>query len=336
MIGLGRMGANLVRRTMRDGHECVVYDPNADAVNALGDEGATGVGSVAELAGKLIAPRAVWVMVPSGGITDSVIDEVAGTLDSGDTVIDGGNSYYRDDMRHCKQLAEHGIRLLDCGTSGGVWGLDRGYSLMIGGDPDAVAQVEPVFASLAPGVQAAERTPGRDGEVAPAENGYLHCGPSGVGHFVKMVHNGIEYGMMAALAEGLNILHKANIGASTQAAGDAEIAPLADPQYYRYDLDLGEVAEVWRRGSVIGSWLVDLTAAALRQSPDLSDFAGRVSDSEEGRWTAIAAIEEGVPAPVLTSALDSRFCSRNLDDFADKALSAIRKQFGGHDEKPAT
>ena len=336
MIGLGRMGANLVRRVMRDGHECVVYDPNADAVNALVAEGATGGDSIAELAGKLTTPRAVWVMVPAGEATDSVIDELAGTLAAGDTVIDGGNSYYRDDLRHAKQLGQHGIRLLDCGTSGGVWGLDRGYSLMIGGDPDAVAQVEPIFASLAPGVQAAERTPGRDGDVAPAENGYLRCGPSGAGHFVKMVHNGIEYGMMAAIAEGLNILHKANIGASTQAGADAETAPLADPQYYRYDLDLSEVAEVWRRGSVIGSWLVDLMAAALQQSPDLSDFAGRVSDSGEGRWTAIAAIEEGVPTPVLTAALDSRFASRNLDEFADKALSAMRKQFGGHDEKPAT
>ncbi|MEO6793721.1 MAG: phosphogluconate dehydrogenase (NAD(+)-dependent, decarboxylating) [Mycobacterium sp.] len=336
MIGLGRMGANLVRRVMRDGHDCVVYDNNADAVKDLVGEGATGVASVKELKGKLTAPRAVWVMVPAGGITDSVIDELARTLETGDTVIDGGNSYYRDDIRHAKQLAEQGIRLLDCGTSGGVWGLDRGYSLMIGGEPDAVAQVEPIFASIAPGVAAAERTPGRDGDIAPAEDGYLHCGPSGAGHFVKMVHNGIEYGMMAALAEGLNILHNANIGASTQDGGDAETAPLADPQYYRYDLDLSEIAEVWRRGSVIGSWLVDLTAAALQQSPDLSDFAGRVSDSGEGRWTAIAAIEEGVPAPVLNSALDSRFASRNLDEFADKALSAMRKQFGGHDEKPGT
>jgi 6-phosphogluconate dehydrogenase len=335
MVGLGRMGANLVRRMMRDGHECVVYDPNADAVKALVGEGATGAESLAELAAKLAAPRAVWVMVPAGRITDSVIDELTGTLAAGDTVIDGGNSYYRDDIRHAKQLGEHGIRLLDCGTSGGVWGLERGYSLMIGGDADAFAQVEPIFASVAPGVQAAERTPGRDGAVAQAEKGYLHCGPSGAGHFVKMVHNGIEYGMMAAISEGLNILHKANIGASTQATADAETAPLADPQFYQYDLDLPEVAEVWRRGSVIGSWLVDLTAEALQQSPDLSAFAGRVSDSGEGRWTAIAAIEEGVPAPVLTAALDSRFASRNLDEFADKALSAMRKQFGGHDEKPA-
>ncbi|MEO8907485.1 MAG: phosphogluconate dehydrogenase (NAD(+)-dependent, decarboxylating) [Microbacteriaceae bacterium] len=336
MIGLGRMGANLVRRLMRDGHECVVYDPNAEAVTGLAAEGATGAGAVQELVSKLSAPRAVWVMVPAGEITQSVIDELARTLHAGDTVIDGGNSYYRDDIKHAKQLSENGIRLLDCGTSGGVWGLDRGYSLMIGGEDDAFAQVEPVFASLAPGVTAAERTPGRDGAVAPSENGYLHCGPSGAGHFVKMVHNGIEYGMMAAIAEGLNILHKANIGNTPPEDRDAETAPLEDPEYYRYDIDLPEVAEVWRRGSVIGSWLVDLSAEALYQSPDLSDFAGRVSDSGEGRWTAIAAIEEGVPAPILTSALDARFSSRHLDEFADRALSAMRKQFGGHDEKPST
>ncbi|MDO5754575.1 phosphogluconate dehydrogenase (NAD(+)-dependent, decarboxylating) [Arthrobacter sp.] len=334
MIGLGRMGANLVRRLMRDGHECVVYDPDPKAVKALAGEGATGVSSVEELAEELAAPRAVWVMVPAGDITSSVIDQLAGTLASGDTVIDGGNSYYRDDIRHAKTLSEHGIRLLDCGTSGGVWGLDRGYSLMIGGEADAFAQVEPVFASLAPGVDAAARTPGRDGDVATSEKGYLHCGPNGAGHFVKMVHNGIEYGMMGAIAEGMNILHKANIGAESQ-HGDAETAPLEDPEYYRYDLDLPEIAEVWRRGSVIGSWLVDLNAAALRKSADLANYAGRVSDSGEGRWTAIAAIEEGVPAPILNAALDSRFSSRQLDEFADRALSAMRKQFGGHDEKPS-
>jgi 6-phosphogluconate dehydrogenase len=333
MIGLGRMGANLVRRAMQGGHECVVYDPDADAVQALVGEGATGVGSVKELADKLSPPRAVWVMVPAGKVTDSVIDELADTLEADDIVIDGGNTYYRDDLRHSKQLAAQDIRFLDCGTSGGVWGLERGYSLMIGGDADAFAHVEPVFAALAPGVQSAERTEGREGDVTPAENGYLHCGTSGAGHFVKMVHNGIEYGMMAAIAEGLNILHMANIGADDQAAGDAETAPLVDPEFYRYDLNLSDVAEVWRRGSVIGSWLVDLTAAALHRSPDLDDFSGRVSDSGEGRWTAIAAIEEGVPAPVLTAALNSRFASRDLDEFADKALSAMRKQFGGHDEK---
>ena len=335
MIGLGRMGANLVRRAMRAGHECVVYDPNAEAVRTLAGEGATGGGSRAELKTKLAAPRAVWVMVPAGSITDSVIAELADTLEAGDIVIDGGNSYYRDDIRHAEQLAAQGIRLLDCGTSGGVWGLDRGYSLMIGGDADAFTIVEPVFAALAPGVQAAPRTPGRDGAVTAAEHGYLHCGPSGAGHFVKMVHNGIEYGMMAAIAEGLNILHRADIGATSQATGDAETAPMTHPEYYRYDLDLPAIAEVWRRGSVIGSWLVDLTAAALVESPDLAAFSGRVSDSGEGRWTAIAAIEEGVPAPVITAALGARLSSRDLDEFADKALSAMRKQFGGHDEKPA-
>ncbi len=335
MIGLGRMGANLVRRLMRDGHECVVYDPNPDAVTALSAEGATGVGSLHELASRLSVPRAVWVMVPAGEITQSVIDELAKELESGDTVIDGGNSYYRDDLKHAKELSEHGIRLLDCGTSGGVWGLERGYSLMIGGDADAFKQVEPVFASIAPGVKVAERTPGRDGAVANSEDGYLHCGPNGAGHFVKMVHNGIEYGMMAAIAEGLNILHKANIGSTPPEDRDAETAPLEDPEFYQYDIALPDVAEVWRRGSVIGSWLVDLSAEALYQSPELDGFAGRVSDSGEGRWTAIAAIEEGVPAPILTAALDSRFSSRHLDEFADRALSAMRKQFGGHDEKPS-
>jgi 6-phosphogluconate dehydrogenase len=334
MIGLGRMGANMVRRLMRDGHECVVYAPHPASVAAVVADGATGASSVQDLVSQLTAPRAVWVMVPAGEITQSVIDELAGELDAGDTIIDGGNSYYRDDLSHAKQLSEHGIRLLDCGTSGGVWGLERGYSLMVGGDADAFAQVEPVFASLAPGVEVAERTPGRDGAVADSENGYLLCGPSGAGHFVKMVHNGIEYGMMAAIAEGLNILHKANIGNQPPENRDAETAPLEDPQFYRYDFELPDVAEVWRRGSVIGSWLVDLSAEALYQSPGLDDFAGRVSDSGEGRWTAIAAIEEGVPAPILAAALHSRFSSRHLDEFADRALSAMRKQFGGHDEKP--
>jgi 6-phosphogluconate dehydrogenase len=333
MIGLGRMGANMVRRVMRQGHECVVYDHAPSLVEALAGEGATGVSSVADLAAKLTAPRAVWVMVPAGEITTSVITELAETLESGDTVIDGGNSYYHDDIRHAKQLAERGIRLLDCGTSGGVWGLDRGYCLMIGGDTDAVALAEPIFASLAPGVDTAQRTPGRDGEIKPSEQGYLHCGPTGAGHFVKMVHNGIEYGMMASLAEGLNILRNADIGTRMQ-EGDAETAPLENPEYYRYNINIAEVAEVWRRGSVVGSWLLDLTAAALHESPDLTDFAGRVSDSGEGRWTSIAAIDEGVPAPVLTAALYSRFASRKRDEFADKVLSAMRKQFGGHDEKP--
>lgn len=336
MIGLGRMGANLVRRVMRAGHDCVVYDRDTAAVETLVSEGVAGAESIVELTSKLAAPRVVWVMVPAGVITHTVIAELADALDEGDIVIDGGNSYYRDGVRNAEQLAQQGIRLLDCGTSGGVWGLERGFSLMIGGDRSAYAAAEPIFAALAPGVQAAERTQGRDGEVAAAEKGYLHCGPSGAGHFVKMVHNGIEYGMMAAISEGLNILHRADIGVTEGVSGDAETAPMTHPEFYRYDLDLPAIAEVWRRGSVIGSWLVDLTAAALVESPDLSAFEGRVSDSGEGRWTAIAAIEEGVPAPVITAALSSRFTSRNLNEFADKAVSAMRKQFGGHDEKPGT
>ncbi|OBI47606.1 6-phosphogluconate dehydrogenase (decarboxylating) [Mycobacterium kyorinense] len=336
MIGLGRMGANIVRRLVKDGHECVVYDHNPDAVKAMaGEDNTTGVSSLAELAEKLTAPRVVWVMVPAGDITTGVIIELANTLAEGDIVIDGGNSYYRDDMRHAKALSEKGIHLLDCGTSGGVWGRERGYCLMIGGDAEAVAHAEPIFATVAPGLEAAPRTPGRDGEVAQSEKGYLHCGPSGAGHFVKMVHNGIEYGMMASLAEGLNILRNADIGTRMKKGeGDAETAPLTNPEFYQYNIDIPEVTELWRRGSVIESWLLDLTAIALHQAPDLKEFAGHVSDSGEGRWTSIAAIDEGVPAPVLTSALYSRFASRRLDEFADKALSAMRKQFGGHDEKP--
>jgi 6-phosphogluconate dehydrogenase len=333
MIGLGRMGANIVRRLMRDGHQCVVYDHNPKVVEQLAGEGATGAASLAELARKLEAPRTVWIMVPAGEITTSVINDLAGVLAEGDTVIDGGNTYYRDDLRHAATLGERGIHLLDCGTSGGVFGLERGYCLMIGGDDDAFARAEPIFASLAPGVEAAERTPGRTGEPGPAEQGYLHCGPNGSGHFVKMVHNGIEYGIMASIAEGLNILKNADIGLRTE-QGDAETAPLENPEYYRYTLDTAQIAEVWRRGSVIGSWLMDLTASALAESPDLAGFSGRVSDSGEGRWTSIAAIDEGVPAPVLTTALYSRFSSRGLDDFSDRVLSALRKQFGGHDEKP--
>jgi 6-phosphogluconate dehydrogenase len=334
MVGLGRMGANIVRRLMRDGHDCVVYDVNADVISQLASEGATGAESLEDLASKLDAPRAVWVMVPAGDITESTVNDVAAVLDSGDAIIDGGNSYYRDDMRRSAKVAEKGLDYIDCGTSGGVFGLDRGYCLMIGGPDAAVERLDPIFSTVAPGVGSVERTPGREGDPGPAENGYLHCGPSGAGHFVKMVHNGIEYGVMAAYAEGLNILRNANAG-KVERTDDAETAPLEEPQYYQYDIDIPEVAEVWRRGSVIGSWLLDLTAAALQESHDLSDFAGRVSDSGEGRWTSIAAIDEGVPAPVLTNALYSRFASRGLDDFADKVLSAMRKQFGGHDEKKA-
>jgi 6-phosphogluconate dehydrogenase len=332
IVGLGRMGANMARRLMRDGHRIVAYDVNADAVSALAGEGAEGVASLQELTSKLSAPRAVWVMVPSGEITERTVEDVAAVLEPGDAIVDGGNSYYRDDIRRAEMLREKGLDFVDCGTSGGVFGLDRGYCLMIGGPDDAVQRLDPIFASLAPGVEAAERTPGRRGDPSPAENGYLHCGPNGAGHFVKMVHNGIEYGIMAAYAEGLNILENANAG-KVEREADAETAPLEQPEYYQYDLDLPEVAEVWRRGSVIGSWLLDLTAAAMQESADLSDFAGRVSDSGEGRWTSIAAIDEGVPAPVLTAALYERFSSRGLDDFGDKVLSAMRKQFGGHDEK---
>jgi 6-phosphogluconate dehydrogenase len=334
MVGLGRMGANLVRRLMRDGHECVVYDVNPDAVKQLAGEGATGADSLDEFVTKLDKPRAAWVMVPAGEITERTVDDLAERLEPGDAIIDGGNSYYRDDMRRSAALADKGIDYVDCGTSGGVFGLERGYCLMIGGPDETVKRLNPIFATIAPGIEAAERTPGRSGEASTAEHGYLHCGPSGAGHFVKMVHNGIEYGMMAAFAEGLNILQNANAG-KVEREADAETAPLEQPEYYQYDMDIPEIAEVWRRGSVVGSWLLDLTAAALVESPDLSDFEGRVSDSGEGRWTSIAAIEEGVPAGVLTTALYERFASRDLDDFADKVLSAMRKQFGGHAEKPS-
>ena len=334
MVGLGRMGANIVRRLMRDGHDCVVYDVDPKAVEALAGEGATGSDSLDDFVAKLEKPRAAWVMVPAGEITESTVRELGQRLEHGDALIDGGNSYYRDDIRRAGELAAKGIDYIDCGTSGGVFGLERGYCLMIGGPDEAFARLEPIFATLAPGVDAAERTPGREGEPGAAEHGYLHCGPNGAGHFVKMVHNGIEYGVMAAYAEGLNILKNADAGERSREA-DAETAPLEHPEYYRYQLDIPEVAEVWRRGSVIGSWLLDLTAASLVESPDLADFEGRVSDSGEGRWTSIAAIEEGVPAPVLTEALYSRFASRDLDDFADKVLSAMRKQFGGHEKKQA-
>jgi 6-phosphogluconate dehydrogenase len=332
MVGLGRMGANMARRLMRDGHRIVAYDVNPEAVSELAGEGAEGTSSLQELASKLSAPRSVWVMVPAGEITEKTIADVSDVLESGDAIVDGGNSYYRDDIRRAGMLGEKKIDFVDCGTSGGVFGLDRGYCLMIGGPDGAVARLDSVFASLAPGVGSAERTPGRSGVPGPSENGYLHCGPNGAGHFVKMVHNGIEYGVMAAYAEGLNILKNANAG-KVQREADAETAPMEQPEYYQYDLDLPEVTEVWRRGSVIGSWLLDLTAASMQESADLSEFEGRVSDSGEGRWTSIAAIDEGVPAPVLTTALYERFASRGLDDFADKVLSAMRKQFGGHDEK---
>jgi 6-phosphogluconate dehydrogenase len=332
MIGLGRMGANLVRRLERAGHQCVVYDRNRPAVQQLEGEGAAGAASLGELVGKLSAPRAVWVMVPAG-VAGQVVDELAGLLEPGDVVIDGGNSFYRDDVQRAEALGARGLHYLDVGTSGGVYGLERGYCLMIGGEAEVVERLDPLFRALAPGLEAASRTPGREGEPRPEELGYLHCGPAGAGHFVKMVHNGIEYGIMAAYAEGLNILHKANIG-KHQEEISAEAAPLRDPGYYRYDLDVAAVAEVWRRGSVIGSWLLDLTAHALVQDPQVAGFSGRVSDSGEGRWTVAAAVETGVPAHVLTTALYERFASRGEADFADKLLSAMRKEFGGHEELP--
>ncbi len=334
MVGLGRMGANIVRRLMRAGHECVVYDVNPDAVKELAGEGATGSDSLDDFVQKLTKPRAAWVMVPAGSITESTVNELAQRMEAGDTIIDGGNSYYRDDMARAQAVAENGLHYVDVGTSGGVWGLERGYCLMIGGEDEVVERLSPLFAAIAPGVKGADRTPGREGDPAQAEQGFLHCGPNGAGHFVKMVHNGIEYGIMAAYAEGLNILRNANAG-NVQREADAETAPLEHPENYRYDLDIASVAEVWRRGSVISSWLLDLTAQALAESPELKEYSGRVSDSGEGRWTAIAAIEEGVPAPVLTTALYSRFASRELDHFANQVLSAMRKGFGGHAEKPA-
>jgi 6-phosphogluconate dehydrogenase len=331
MVGLGRMGANLTRRLLRDGHRVVVHDVNATAVDGLVSEGADGAASLEELASELQGPRAVWVMVPAG-LTGRVIDELAEHLGDGDIIIDGGNSFYQDDLARSAALSERGIRLLDVGTSGGVFGLDRGFCLMIGGDADAVKHLEPIFRTLAPGVDAAARTPGRTGEPRPAEHGYLHCGPSGAGHFVKMVHNGIEYGMMAAYAEGLNILKHAGVGLGERAL-DAETTPLRNPEHYQYELDISEISEVWRRGSVVASWLLDLTAAALAEDPGLEAFSGQVSDSGEGRWTVLTAVEEGVPAPVLSAALYGRFASRGRDELANRVLSAMRKQFGGHHEK---
>ena len=332
MIGLGRMGANMVRRLIRKGHSCVVFDRTPQVVNELVKEKATGSGSLAEFVKKLEKPRAIWLMVPAAVVDDTIADLLP-HLESGDILIDGGNSYYIDDIRRAKQLAPQTIHYVDVGTSGGVWGLERGYCMMIGGETDVVKRLDPIFAALAPGIGDIPRTIGRDKIDGTAEQGYLHCGQNGAGHFVKMVHNGMEYGIMAAYAEGLSILRSANVGKHANSTADAETTPLRDPEHYQYDLNLRDVAEVWRRGSVIASWLLDLTANALMQDPSLSKFAGRVSDSGEGRWTIKAAIDEAVPAPVLTCALYERFSSRGEAEFADKLLSAMRYQFGGHLEK---
>jgi 6-phosphogluconate dehydrogenase len=328
------MGANMVRRLMRDGHECVVYDVRAESVATMAKEGAVGAGSLQDLVEKLEPPRAVWMMVPAA-FTHDTVENLANLVQKGDVLIDGGNSYYRDDIDRAEKLEPEGIRYVDVGTSGGVHGLERGYCLMIGGPAEAVQLLDPIFRTLAPGLGAAERTPGREGEPTSAELGYLHCGPAGGGHFVKMVHNGIEYGLMAAYSEGMNILEHANIGKAAQES-DAETAPVRDAQrFYSYDFDMPAIAEVWRRGSVIASWLLDLTAAALVESPELAEFSGRVSDSGEGRWTVAAAVDEGVPANVLSASLFTRFASRGEAEYGDKLLSAMRKQFGGHAEKPS-
>ncbi|WP_373032195.1 phosphogluconate dehydrogenase (NAD(+)-dependent, decarboxylating) [Streptomyces sp. NRRL B-2790] len=331
MIGLGRMGANLVRRLMRDGHHCVVSDVNADAVAELAGEGATGADSLQDLVAKLDKPRALWLMLPAA-IVDSILDQLKPLLEPGDILIDGGNSYYRDDITRARRLADKSLHYVDCGTSGGVWGLERGYCLMIGGEDEVVAHLDPIFRTIAPGEGSAEPTPSRSRTDGTAPLGYLHCGPNGAGHFVKMVHNGVEYGMMAAIGEGLAIINRADAGKSRQEV-DAETTPLRDPWAYQYDIDVGEVAEVWRRGSVVGSWLVDLIADAFARSPSLDDFAGRVSDSGEGRWTVLAAVDEGVPVPVITTSLYERFESRQAGEFTDKILSAMRSEFGGHAEK---
>jgi len=333
MIGLGRMGTNMVRRLLRAGHRCVVYDLHPEAVGALAKEGAVGAASLEDFARTLKMPRVVWMMVPAGAV-DPTLESLVPLLEPDDVVIDGGNSYYHDDIRRAAELKPKAIHYVDVGTSGGVWGSERGYCLMIGGEDTIVRRLDPIFAALAPSVGAASRTPGREKMGGTAEHGYLHCGPSGAGHFVKMVHNGIEYGIMAAYAEGLNILHHANAGKRRRTV-DAETTPLRHPEYYPYDLNLADVAEVWRRGSVIASWLLDLAAMALLESPGLAKFTGRVSDSGEGRWTIMAAIDEAVPAPVLSAALYERFSSRGEADFADKVLSALRYEFGGHEEKAA-
>ena len=331
MIGLGRMGANMVRRLQKNGHQCVVYDRSADSVKQLSGEGATGSASLDDFVKKLNKPRAVWLMVPAG-VVDATLHELTGKLDVGDIVVDGGNSYYIDDIRRAKDLSARGIHYVDVGTSGGVWGLERGYCQMIGGETDIVKHLDPIFKTLAPGRGNVDRTPGREKAGGTAEEGYLHCGPSGGGHFVKMVHNGIEYGLMAAYAEGLNILKHANVGKLTHET-DAETTPLRYPEHYQYDFNLADVTEVWRRGSVVASWLLDLTAISLLEQPTLERYSGRVSDSGEGRWTIIAGIESGAPSPVLTEALYERFTSRGESDFASKLLSAMRFQFGGHIEK---
>jgi 6-phosphogluconate dehydrogenase len=332
MVGLGRMGANMVRRLMKAGHTCVVYDVNASAVKTLADAGANGADSLEDFVAKLDTPKAAWVMVPAG-YTGETVTNLANLMSPGDIIIDGGNSHYLDDISRAAKLKEQGIHFVDVGTSGGVFGLERGYCLMIGGEDEVVTHLGPIFAAIAPGADEAPRTPGRTGPLAPCEQGYLHCGQAGAGHFVKMVHNGIEYGMMASYAEGLAILAKANIGKSAASTVDAENTPLDDPEHYQYDMDIPEIAEVWRRGSVVASWLLDLTAHALHEDPTLSTFEGRVSDSGEGRWTIKAAIDEAVPANVLTAALYERFSSRGEADFANKILSAMRKEFGGHAEQ---
>ena len=331
MIGLGRMGANMVIRLLKAGHECVVYDRDAQSVQKSVSDGAKGSTDLGGFVGMLSKPRAIWLMLPAAAV-DPLLATLTPLLDAGDVIVEGGNSYYHDDIRRAQELKPTGIHYVDVGVSGGVWGLERGYCQMIGGETEAVERLTPIFAALAPGVEAASRTPGRDDAISAAEQGYLHCGPHGAGHFVKMVHNGIEYGMMAAIAEGLNILHEANAGKQSRQI-DAETTPLRRPELYQYDLDLSQIAEVWRRGSVIGAWLMDLTAAALLEDPHLSQFQGRVSDSGEGRWTVLAAVDESVPAPVISAALFARFSSRDKNEFADKLMSAMRYEFGGHHEK---